>query len=204
MTTSTVPPMAPAMATFPPLIPPSDAAPPSVASSSTNPEGIGQAMLSSSSPVHHSSPLPAIYLSSRAPPVGINGGFRVLVASTTTTCQPSQLDRTYHLGTGDNPNFLISPKILTGQENFQSWKRAASISIAAKNKTQFINGSLPQPPPSDPYFDAWVQCNSMVMAWLLQSVSQEIAASIMFQESASDMWNDLHERFNQGNGPKIF
>ncbi|XP_062093439.1 uncharacterized protein LOC133799439 [Humulus lupulus] len=44
----------------------------------------------------------------------------------------------------------------------------------------------------------------MVMAWLLQSVSQEITASIMFQDSARDMWHDLHERFNQGNGPRIF
>ncbi|XP_062075020.1 uncharacterized protein LOC133779034 [Humulus lupulus] len=44
----------------------------------------------------------------------------------------------------------------------------------------------------------------MVMAWLLQFVSREIAASIMFQDSATAMWNDLHERFNQGNGPRIF
>ncbi|XP_062075268.1 uncharacterized protein LOC133779308 [Humulus lupulus] len=42
------------------------------------------------------------------------------------------------------------------------------------------------------------------MAWILQSVSREIAASIMFQDSATAMWNDLHERFNQGNGPRIF
>ncbi|XP_062113694.1 uncharacterized protein LOC133824738 [Humulus lupulus] len=42
------------------------------------------------------------------------------------------------------------------------------------------------------------------MAWLLQSVSREIVASIMFQDSTTAMWNDLHERFNQGNGPRIF
>ncbi|XP_062085311.1 uncharacterized protein LOC133791396 [Humulus lupulus] len=177
---------------------------PDVASSSSTREGIIPVVPSSSSSVHQHPPPPTSYPRSSASPASIHGGFGVPFASVAPPCQPSQMDCTYHLGIGDNPNFLISPQILTGQENFQSWKRDASISIAAKNKTQFINGSLPQPSLSDPYFHAWVQCNNMVMVWILQSVSREIAASIMFQDSATTMWDDLHEWFNQGNGPRIF
>uniref|UniRef100_A0A803Q8K3 Retrotransposon Copia-like N-terminal domain-containing protein n=1 Tax=Cannabis sativa TaxID=3483 RepID=A0A803Q8K3_CANSA len=48
----------------------------------------------------------------------------------------------YHLGIRDNSNFLIVPFQLTGEDNFQSWKRAATINLATKNKTPFIEGHL--------------------------------------------------------------
>uniref|UniRef100_A0A803PC32 Reverse transcriptase Ty1/copia-type domain-containing protein n=1 Tax=Cannabis sativa TaxID=3483 RepID=A0A803PC32_CANSA len=53
-------------------------------------------------------------------------------------------------------------------------------------------------------FTSWTRCNNMVMSWLMQSVSPEIAKSIMYFNLASDMWNDLVDRFNEGNGPRIF
>uniref|UniRef100_A0A803Q819 Uncharacterized protein n=1 Tax=Cannabis sativa TaxID=3483 RepID=A0A803Q819_CANSA len=46
--------------------------------------------------------------------------------------RPSHDERTpLHLGTGYHPNNLIASFLLTGQENFQSWKRTTSINIAA-------------------------------------------------------------------------
>uniref|UniRef100_A0A803QG37 Retrotransposon gag domain-containing protein n=1 Tax=Cannabis sativa TaxID=3483 RepID=A0A803QG37_CANSA len=86
----------------------------------------------------------------------------------------------------------------------RSWKRASTINLAAKNKTPFIEGTLPRPPVNHPYRSAWDQCNRMVMAWILQFVSREIAASIMFKDSILAMWNNLHDRFNQSNGLRIF
>ncbi|XP_062112907.1 uncharacterized protein LOC133824061 [Humulus lupulus] len=138
----------------------------------------------------------------------INGG-NVTAANRFAPLQPidrpSQDDpNPYHLGTRDLTNFVIVPSPLTTQENFQSWKRAASISINAKNKTAFIDGSLPRPPANDPNHSAWEQCNNMVKAWLLQLVSKEIGASIMYKDRAVDKWNDLHVRVNQSNGPQIF
>ncbi|XP_062093821.1 uncharacterized protein LOC133799845 [Humulus lupulus] len=195
---------APTTAHVPLPLPQSAATPHGMASSSLPPKGVGQPLHSSSTPIYHSLSSPAINSSFNATIAGVHGDRGVHIISTSNQCHPSQLDRMYHLGTRDNPNFLIVPKLLTRQENFQSWKRAVSISIAAKNKTPFIDGSLSRPPPSDPNFNSWVQCNNIVMAWLLQSVSQEIAAIIMFQDSARYMWHDLHERFNQGNGPRIF
>ncbi|XP_062112705.1 uncharacterized protein LOC133823867 [Humulus lupulus] len=175
---------------------------PDVASSSPTHEGLTPAVPASSSLVHLHRPPPTSFPRSSPPPLDNHGGLGILSASTSPPCQPSHMDHTYHLGTGDNPNFLISTRIPTGQENFQSWKSAASISIAAKNKTQFINGSLPQPHPFEHYFHAWIQCNNMVMAWLLQSVSHEIQLALC--SKIQPLLYDLHERFNQGNGPWIF
>ncbi len=35
-------------------------------------------------------------------------------------------------------------------------------------------------------------------------MSQEIASSIIYIESAQEMWEDIKERFSQSNGPRIF
>jgi hypothetical protein len=53
-------------------------------------------------------------------------------------------------------------------------------------------------------FAAWNRCNNMVLSWILNSVSQEIASSIIYIESAQEMWEDIKERFSQSNGPRIF
>ncbi|KAL5543326.1 hypothetical protein UlMin_007110 [Ulmus minor] len=42
------------------------------------------------------------------------------------------------------------------------------------------------------------------MSWILNAISKDIADSIMYVNNACDMWTDLHERFHQSNGPRIF
>jgi len=51
---------------------------------------------------------------------------------------------------------------------------------------------------------AWIRCNNMVLSWIMNSVSKEIAASIIYITTAEAMWKDLKERFSQGNAPRIF
>ena len=42
------------------------------------------------------------------------------------------------------------------------------------------------------------------MSWILNAVCKDIADSIMYVDDAESMWIDLHDRFNQSNGPRIF
>lgn len=46
--------------------------------------------------------------------------------------------------------------------------------------------------------------HDMVLSWILNSLSKEIAASVICVDSAMEMWSDLKERFSQGNDPRIF
>jgi hypothetical protein len=78
------------------------------------------------------------------------------------------------------------------------------MALTATNKLQFINGALPKPHSSDPDFFAWTRCNNMVLSWIINSVSKEIAASVISVDFAETMWNDLRDRFSQQNGPRIF
>uniref|UniRef100_A0A803PSF8 Reverse transcriptase Ty1/copia-type domain-containing protein n=1 Tax=Cannabis sativa TaxID=3483 RepID=A0A803PSF8_CANSA len=103
----------------------------------------------------------------------------------------------------DHPSLALATPILIDR-NFQPWKRDFKLSIGTRNKILFLDGSFPQPSPNDPLFSFWIWCNQMVMSWILHSVSPDIKSSIMYMDIASQMWTELNNRFNQGNGPRIF
>jgi hypothetical protein len=112
----------------------------------------------------------------------------------------------FFLHHGDSPGAILVSQQLNG-DNYGSWKRAMIMALTAKNKIGFINGSLPKPSDvseSDPLGFAWCRCNNMVLSWLINFVSKEIAASIIYIDSAADMWMDLHDRFSHLNGPRVF
>ncbi|CAA0837804.1 Unknown protein [Striga hermonthica] len=44
----------------------------------------------------------------------------------------------------------------------------------------------------------------MVISWLLNSIHPDIASSVIYAETASEIWADLEERFSQGNDSRIF
>lgn len=102
----------------------------------------------------------------------------------------------------DNPDFILVSQPLTGY-NFAS--RAMTITLSVKNKLGFIDGSIIKPTTSDlVLLNAWTRNNNIVISWLLNSVSKDISASLLFAESATDILNDLWDRFQQSNAPRIF
>ena len=42
------------------------------------------------------------------------------------------------------------------------------------------------------------------MSWLLNSISKEIVASVIFANSTAEIWQDLQVRFRQQNGPRLY
>ncbi|XP_048615771.1 uncharacterized protein LOC125588461 [Brassica napus] len=78
------------------------------------------------------------------------------------------------------------------------------MSLDAKNKLSFVDGSLPRPDIADNLFKIWSRCNSMVKAWLLNVVNKEIYDSILYYEDAVEMWNDLYLRFRVSNLPRKY
>ena len=69
--------------------------------------------------------------------------------------------------------------------------------LGTKNKFDFIDGSLPIPPPDDLNCNAWERCNDLIHSWILNSVSPQIAQTIVFHEYAIDVWIELQERFSK-------
>jgi hypothetical protein len=100
----------------------------------------------------------------------------------------------YFVHPSENPNSLpITPK-LTGS-NYIAWSRTVERSLGTKNKLGFINGSIPMPDEDDLNHAAWERCNHLVQSWLINSVSESIAPTIVFCDTALEVWLDLKERF---------
>ncbi|XP_070035230.1 uncharacterized protein [Nicotiana tomentosiformis] len=59
--------------------------------------------------------------------------------------------------------------------------------------------------PTDPLMqDQWRWCNDMVISWLLNSLSKDIAKSVIYSQTAEESWNELEQRYGQSDGTKLF
>ena len=74
------------------------------------------------------------------------------------------------------------------------------IALATKRKLSFIQGTLTRPVDDQIKGEQWDACNNLVMAWIMNSVFESIAESILYIESASVIWKHLEKRFAISNG----
>ena len=121
------------------------------------------------------------------------------------TIQPWETSSSpYFLSNSDNPGVSLAIQHLT-KENYSTWSRVVLIALDAKSKIGFIDGSLLKPQSVDhPLYTAWCKCNSIVLAWLFNSISKDLQPSVVYFKIAREVWLDLQHRFSQGNGPRIF
>jgi transposase InsO family protein len=121
-----------------------------------------------------------------------------------SSVQRDESTNQFFLHHGDSPGIILVSQPLSG-DNYHTWSRSMIMALTAKNKVGFINGTISAPDDQSlPSFNLWTRCNTMVISWLLNSVSKEIASSVIYANTAQEMWEDLKERFAQGNGPRIF
>ncbi|MCI38838.1 flavonol sulfotransferase-like protein, partial [Trifolium medium] len=73
-----------------------------------------------------------------------------------------------------------------------------TMALRSKNKLHFINGALPRPLDDDRDSLVWDRCNTMIMPWPNNSIDPEISQSILWMDSTLEIWQDLKERFYQG------
>ncbi|KAL2940474.1 Retrovirus-related Pol polyprotein from transposon RE1 [Bienertia sinuspersici] len=101
-----------------------------------------------------------------------------------------------YLAASDNPAIQISSMIFNGS-NFLNWTRSVKMSLGAKNKQGFIDGTCKRPQPSSKEYSKWVRCDYMVRCWLFKSMSDKIAESLMLCESAKQIWDEIYESGNK-------
>ncbi|XP_042041420.1 uncharacterized protein LOC121786885 [Salvia splendens] len=121
----------------------------------------------------------------------MNGRNRAPIPPAEDTSSP------YFIHPSDNPGVVLVPQPLIGS-NYSTWSRSFIIALLAKNKLVFVDGSILRPNGDDLLHQAWIRCNSMVVAWLRNSVSPQICSSIMFLDNAYEIWSDLKDRFSLG------
>ncbi|XP_050211821.1 uncharacterized protein LOC126661981 [Mercurialis annua] len=108
----------------------------------------------------------------------------------------------YYLHPSENPSLILVSPPLNGQ-NYHSWFRSMRMCLLSKNKLKFVDGSIQVPAVTDPMHPVWERCNTMVLSWILKSLSPSIAQSILWLDNAVDVWSDLFDRFSQRNAMRI-
>ncbi|XP_060180674.1 uncharacterized protein LOC132610393 [Lycium barbarum] len=124
-------------------------------------------------------------------------------ATAVVTIETVNASHPYFISPSDTPGMQLVNSPFDGK-SFAGWKRGMLIAFSAKNKVGFIDGSSSKLSGNSDLEKAWSRANSMVIAWLLNSLSKEISESVIYFTTAKDIWNDLEARFGQSSGAKLF
>jgi len=104
----------------------------------------------------------------------------------------------------DGPGSLDLKIKLIGSNNYRSWKRDMDIALSTKRKLPFVLGTLTRPVDDPVKEDQWDTCNNLVIAWIMNSVSDSITESILYIELASLIWKFSEKRFTVSNGSRKY
>ncbi|XP_074376786.1 uncharacterized protein LOC141718302 [Apium graveolens] len=108
----------------------------------------------------------------------------------------------YFLHPSDHPGLILITITLT-ESNYNQWFRSMKITLSAKLKLGFVDGSYTKPVNNDILLLHWTRCNDIVISWILNTVSSEIHHCDVY-EYCKGIWDDFAIRFSQTNVPKLF
>ncbi|RVW39091.1 Retrovirus-related Pol polyprotein from transposon TNT 1-94 [Vitis vinifera] len=84
---------------------------------------------------------------------------------------------------------------LNGQ-NFIQWAQSVRIFICGKGKEEYLTGAIVQPKEDDPGYRTWKLENSMVMSWLINSMTNGIGENFMYYGTAKEIWDAARETYS--------
>ncbi|KAK1433710.1 hypothetical protein QVD17_10625 [Tagetes erecta] len=109
-----------------------------------------------------------------------------------------------YLHPSDTNNLSIINLRLTGTENYAIWSSSMELALLVKNKTGFIDKSCVKSATNPILAKQWERCNSVVLSWILNSISEELYVGQIFSKVASEVWDELKETYNKVDGSIIY
>ncbi|XP_071727911.1 uncharacterized protein [Rutidosis leptorrhynchoides] len=94
---------------------------------------------------------------------------------------------------------IISIK-LKGTENYNIWSRSMLLALGTKNKHDFINESCVKSTTDATLASQWDICNTVVLSWMLGTLSEELYNGQIYSTNALTVWNDLKETYDKIDG----
>ncbi|XP_075103796.1 uncharacterized protein LOC142178358 [Nicotiana tabacum] len=134
---------------------------------------------------------------SATPPITVIPAFTQPALAITDSTHPC------YLHPSDSQGIMLVNLVFDGK-GYGGWRRAIFIALSPKNKLGFIDESCAKPDPSSNLFKPWNHCNDMVISWLLNSLSNDIAKSVLYSKTTKNIWKELEVRFGQCNGAQLY
>ncbi|KAJ0920331.1 putative RNA-directed DNA polymerase [Helianthus annuus] len=126
------------------------------------------------------------------------------VGSSQTLISKLDIGDPLFLHPSDSSSLTIVGIKLKGTENYRVWSSAMKLALEAKNKFGFIDGKCKKNSDDDVLSSQWDRCNSVVLSWLLNSVSEELYLGQVFSKLASEVWIDLKETYDKVDGSIVY
>ncbi|KAK4846125.1 hypothetical protein QYF36_013329 [Acer negundo] len=90
-------------------------------------------------------------------------------------------------------------------KNYLQWAKSVKIVICGRGKLGYNTGELPAPPLTDPTYKTWLAKNSIVLAWLINSMEPKISRRYLYFKIVKEVWNAACLMYsNLGNASQIF
>ncbi|XP_076960870.1 uncharacterized protein LOC143637344 [Bidens hawaiensis] len=109
-----------------------------------------------------------------------------------------------YLHASDSNTLTIVNIKLKGTENYTVWANAMFLALQVKNIVGFIDDSCKRSLDNEVLGKQWDRCNSVVLSWILNSVSDELYLGQVFSRKALDVWQDLKEIYDKVDGYVVF
>ncbi|GJQ90578.1 ribonuclease H-like domain-containing protein [Tanacetum coccineum] len=103
--------------------------------------------------------------------------------------------------TGGSPIVTIK---LTRTENYKMWSIAMTFALRNHNKLDFIDGSCKRDSDNPALANQCDICNSVVVTWILNSLSCDLFVGAIYAKTAYEMCNDLKETYDKVDGSAVF
>ncbi|XP_075081677.1 uncharacterized protein LOC142166399 [Nicotiana tabacum] len=87
---------------------------------------------------------------------------------------------------------------------YTRWRRYILLSLSAKKKLGFINGACQSLDLKSPEHEQWSCVNDMVISWILNALSRDIADSVIYSKTVKEFWDILEQRFGRSNEAKFY
>lgn len=75
--------------------------------------------------------------------------------------------------------------------------------LRTKKKLGFVEGTFTKPSDESAYIVEWWMVNSMLGAWIFNTVGPTLRSTVTYTETMKEMWDDLRNRFSIGNGARV-
>lgn len=118
-----------------------------------------------------------------------------------SSLQDTMMLSPYYLHASDRPENIITTVQLKG-ENYEDWTKHVRNALRTKRKLGFIDGTLKKPT-TEEEIEQWEVVNSMLVAWIMNTIEPTLKTTISMVEDAAMLWEDLKLQFSAGNGDRI-
>ncbi|KAG6679563.1 hypothetical protein I3842_14G138300 [Carya illinoinensis] len=89
--------------------------------------------------------------------------------------------------------------------NYLEWAQSVKLAIDGRGKIGHLTGEILKPAARDPNKKRWQSENSLVIAWLINSMEPAIGKPHLFLPTAQDVWEAVRDLYsNLENSSQIF